>query len=88
MYQHTILQVDQEPSIRANTTVLLGNIAQYLGDQYCKKVMPKLPKGWQCKPRECFRTQHTTGNELCLLDLELASILHNMQGRLIVMRNA
>jgi hypothetical protein len=31
-------QVDQEPSIRANTTVLLGNIAQYLGDQYCKKV--------------------------------------------------
>lgn len=35
-----LLQVDQEPSIRANTTVLLGNIAQYLGDQYCKKVGP------------------------------------------------
>jgi hypothetical protein len=34
----TTVQVDQEPSIRANTTVLLGNIAQYLGDQYCKKV--------------------------------------------------
>jgi hypothetical protein len=31
-------QVDNEPSIRANTTVLLGNIAQYLGDTYCKKV--------------------------------------------------
>eukprot|EP00879_Flechtneria_rotunda_P024000 GHRR01025421.1.p1 GENE.GHRR01025421.1~~GHRR01025421.1.p1 ORF type:complete len:475 (+),score=152.72 GHRR01025421.1:1950-3374(+) len=33
------LQVDNEPSIRANTTVLLGNIAQYLGDTYCKKVL-------------------------------------------------
>jgi hypothetical protein len=31
-------QVDNEPSIRANTTVLLGNVAQYLGDTYCKKV--------------------------------------------------
>jgi hypothetical protein len=31
-------QVDNESSIRANTTVLLGNIAQYLGDVYCKKV--------------------------------------------------
>lgn len=37
-YVCVVLQVDQEPSIRANTTVLLGNIAQYLGDQYCKKV--------------------------------------------------
>lgn len=32
------LQMDQEPSIRANTTVLLGNIADLLGDVYCKKV--------------------------------------------------
>lgn len=32
------VQVDNEPSIRANTTVLLGNIANYLGDVYCKKV--------------------------------------------------
>lgn len=34
----SVSQVDQEPSIRANTTVLLGNVAQYLGDTYCKKV--------------------------------------------------
>lgn len=33
------LQVDEEPSIRANTTVLLGNISGYLGDATCKKVL-------------------------------------------------
>jgi hypothetical protein len=30
--------MDPEPSIRANTTVLLGNIAELLGEAYCKKV--------------------------------------------------
>jgi hypothetical protein len=36
-FVHT--QVDEEPSIRANTTVLLGNIAQYLGEATCKRVL-------------------------------------------------
>ncbi|GFH25611.1 protein kinase domain-containing protein [Haematococcus lacustris] len=31
------LQVDEEASIRANTTVLLGNIAKYLGESTCKR---------------------------------------------------
>ncbi|GFR47514.1 hypothetical protein Agub_g9146 [Astrephomene gubernaculifera] len=33
------LQVDEEPSIRANTTVLLGNLASYLGDATCRRVL-------------------------------------------------
>ena len=32
-------QVDEEPSIRANTTVLLGNVAKYLGEATCKRVL-------------------------------------------------
>jgi SCY1-like protein 1 len=31
--------VDEEPSIRANTTVLLGNVAIYLGEATCKRVL-------------------------------------------------
>lgn len=34
-----VLQVDEEPSIRANTTVLLGNIAPNLGPSACKRVL-------------------------------------------------
>ncbi|GLC35616.1 hypothetical protein PLESTM_000343500 [Pleodorina starrii] len=34
------LQVDEEPSIRANTTVLLGNIATHLGESTCRRVLP------------------------------------------------
>jgi SCY1-like protein 1 len=33
------LQIDEEPSIRANTTVLLGNISKYLGEGTCKRVL-------------------------------------------------
>ncbi len=33
-------QVDEESSIRANTTVLLGNIATYLGESTCRRVLP------------------------------------------------
>ena len=33
------LQVDEEPSIRANTTVLLGNIAGLLGETACKRIL-------------------------------------------------
>lgn len=33
------LQVDEEPSIRANTTVLLGNLAPHLGDATCRRVL-------------------------------------------------
>lgn len=33
------LQVDQEPAIRANTTVLLGTIADLLGETACKRVL-------------------------------------------------
>ncbi|MEW5318095.1 MAG: hypothetical protein WDW38_009346 [Sanguina aurantia] len=33
------LQQDEEPSIRANTTVLLSNIAPFLGEATCKKVL-------------------------------------------------
>lgn len=32
-------QVDEEPSIRANTTLLLGNLAKHLGEVTCKKVL-------------------------------------------------
>eukprot|EP00983_Pelagomonas_calceolata_P004082 132619-Pelagomonas_calceolata.AAC.4 len=35
----TASQVDEEPSIRANTTVLLGNLAGYLGEATCKRVL-------------------------------------------------
>lgn len=31
--------MDEEPSIRANTTVLLGNMASYLGDATCRRVL-------------------------------------------------
>lgn len=31
--------MDEEPSIRANTTVLLGNIASSLGPSACKRVL-------------------------------------------------
>ncbi len=34
-----VAQVDEEASIRANTTVLLGNIAKYLGESTCKRVL-------------------------------------------------
>ena len=33
------LQMDEEPAIRANTTICLGNIARYLGDATCKRVL-------------------------------------------------
>lgn len=33
------LQVDPEPSIRANTTVLLGFIADHLGEASCKRIL-------------------------------------------------
>jgi SCY1-like protein 1 len=33
------LQIDPEPSIRANTTVLLGNIAGLLGPAACKRIL-------------------------------------------------
>jgi hypothetical protein len=32
-------QIDEEASIRANTTVLLGNVSQYLGEATCKRVL-------------------------------------------------
>jgi hypothetical protein len=36
---HRCGQVDSEPSIRANTTVLLGNIAHFLGAAACKRIL-------------------------------------------------
>jgi len=33
------LQMDEEPAIRANTTICLGNIARYLGEAACKRVL-------------------------------------------------
>jgi SCY1-like protein 1 len=33
------LQVDEEPAIRANTTICLGNISRYLGAAACKRVL-------------------------------------------------
>lgn len=33
------LQVDEEPSIRANTTILLGNVAEHLSESTCKRVL-------------------------------------------------
>jgi len=33
------LQMDDEPAIRANTTICLGNIARYLGEAACKRVL-------------------------------------------------
>ncbi|CAK0749386.1 hypothetical protein CVIRNUC_001906 [Coccomyxa viridis] len=33
------LQVDEEPAIRANTTILLGNLASYLSESACKRVL-------------------------------------------------
>jgi SCY1-like protein 1 len=39
MRKRGVLQVDEEPSIRANTTVLLGNIAPVLGPTVCKRVL-------------------------------------------------
>ena len=34
-----LLQVDEEPPIRANTTILLGNLAPHLSEATCKRVM-------------------------------------------------
>ena len=33
------LQVDEEPGIRANTTILLGNLAGHLSEAACKRVL-------------------------------------------------
>lgn len=33
------VQVDEEPAIRANTTILLGNLASYLSESTCKRVL-------------------------------------------------
>ena len=33
------LQVDEEAAIRANTTILLGNLAQHLSEPACKRVL-------------------------------------------------
>ncbi|CAL8461727.1 g1258 [Coccomyxa elongata] len=33
------LQVDEEPGIRANTTILLGNLASHLSEAACKRVL-------------------------------------------------
>jgi len=33
------LQVDEEQAIRANTTICLGNLARYMGEQTCKRVL-------------------------------------------------
>ena len=33
------LQVDEEPPIRANTTILLGNLAPHLSEAACKRVL-------------------------------------------------
>ena len=33
------MQVDEEPPIRANTTILLGNLAPHLSEATCKRVM-------------------------------------------------
>ena len=32
-------QVDEEPAIRANTTILLGNLAAHLNEATCKRVL-------------------------------------------------
>jgi len=32
-------QVDEEPAIRANTTILLGNLAPHLGEAACRRVL-------------------------------------------------
>jgi SCY1-like protein 1 len=32
-------QVDEEPPIRANTTILLGNLAPHLSEATCKRVL-------------------------------------------------
>ena len=34
-----IRQVDEEPAIRANTTILLGNLASHLSEPACKRVL-------------------------------------------------
>lgn len=33
------MQVDEEPPIRANTTILLGNLAPHLSETTCKRVL-------------------------------------------------
>ena len=33
------VKVDEEPAIRANTTILLGNLAGYLSESACKRVL-------------------------------------------------
>ena len=37
-HTHSHAQVDEEASIRANTTVLLGNLANHLSESTCRKV--------------------------------------------------
>ncbi|KAF6265414.1 armadillo-type protein [Scenedesmus sp. NREL 46B-D3] len=79
------LQVDNEPSIRANTTVLLGNIAQYLGDSYCKKVLlnafgralkDSFPPARVAALRALIATvQHYDANEVALRALPAVSPL-------------
>ena len=38
---HTVwaAQVDEEAAIRANTTILLGNLAPHLGEAACRRVL-------------------------------------------------
>ena len=36
---HCYVKVDEEPAIRANTTILLGNLANYLSEAACKRVL-------------------------------------------------
>ena len=36
---HRYVKVDEEPAIRANTTILLGNLANYLSEATCKRVL-------------------------------------------------
>lgn len=39
LYTMSDLQVDEEPGIRANTTILLGNLASHLSEAACKRVL-------------------------------------------------
>lgn len=40
-------QVDEEPAIRTNTTILLGNIASYLNEGVCLDALISAPLYWQ-----------------------------------------
>ena len=55
-------QVDEEPSIRANTTVLLGNLAANLGETTCKKASTCLlpcPAPYSPPKLQSAASQHT-----------------------------